>query len=189
MAALGAGLVVAIPTDTVYGLAVDPSVPGATDRLFAMKQRPAGLALPVLVSDLDQGAGLARGGAMTWRARKLAERFWPGALTMVVVRRLGLDWELGGDPATIGLRCPASAVARELCGAVGPLAVTSANPHGDEPAHSVGEVAGAFGPELLVVDGGRCEAVVSTVVDTTVDPPRCARQGGIAWEDVLGALA
>lgn len=183
--ALGAGRVVAIPTDTVYGLAADPSRRGATDQLFALKGRPPDLALPVLVADLEQGAALVGDGEMDPVARRLAERFWPGALTVVVKRRSGLEWDLGGDPATVGLRCPAGAVARALCRSVGPLAVTSANRHGAPPAVTAAEVAEMFGPELLVIDGGRCDARSSTVVDTTAVPPRCVRQGAIAWAEVL----
>ena len=186
--ALRSGAVVAVPTDTVYGLAVDPSLPGATDRLFQLKGRPAGLALPVLVAALEQATGLAAPAAMGSAARRLAGRFWPGALTLVVTRRPGLEWELGGDPATIGLRCPAADVARALCAAVGPLAVTSANRHGGAPACTAAEVEAMFGVELPVVDGGRCQAPVSTVVDTTTEPPRCLRHGGVAWDDVLAAL-
>ena len=111
VAALTAGAVVGVPTDTVYGLAVDPRRPGATDLLFALKRRPATLELPVLVADLAQAQSLAGPDGLPAVARRLVARFWPGSLTVVVTRRAGIDWELGGDNTTIGLRCPAGALA------------------------------------------------------------------------------
>ncbi len=186
--ALRAGQVVAIPTDTVYGLAVDPRRPEATATLFALKGRPADVAVAVLVADLDQAHALAahQGGAgLSPRATALAGRFWPGALTMVVHRRAGLDWELGGDQGTIGLRCPAHDVVRRLCAAVGPLATTSANRHGQAPLSTAQEVGASFaGTGLVVVDGGRCQGVPSTVVDLTAEPMRCLRAGAVSWEEV-----
>jgi L-threonylcarbamoyladenylate synthase len=190
-AALGAGQVVAIPTDTVYGLAVDPSRPGATAALFELKGRPSGMALAVLVADLDQADALASHdgqAGLSTAARRLAERFWPGALTLVTSRRAGIDWDLGGDPATLGLRCPADDVARSLCATVGPLAATSANRHGEPPLQIAGEVIGSFGTGLLVIDGGRRDGLPSTVVDLTTEPMRCRRAGEVSWEDVLAAV-
>jgi L-threonylcarbamoyladenylate synthase len=187
-AALRAGAVVALPTDTVYGLATDPTRPGATEAVFALKGRPAGLALPVLVADLLQADAVAGPAGLGGPGRLLAETFWPGALTIVVPRRPGIGWRLGGDETTVGLRCPAGSVARRLCAMVGPLATTSANPHGAAPARSAAEVASSFGPGLLVVDGGRCEGVPSTVVDVT-GSPTLLRRGGVSWEEVLAALA
>ena len=115
VAALLAGDVVGIPTDTVYGLAVDPRHHGATDALFALKGRPVVSELPVLVADVEEGRSLAGPRGWPEEAGRLADRFWPGALTIVVERRAGLDWEIGGDGRTIGVRCPAHAIARTLC--------------------------------------------------------------------------
>jgi tRNA A37 threonylcarbamoyladenosine synthetase subunit TsaC/SUA5/YrdC len=92
--ALLAGQPVILPTDTVYGVAVDPSRPGATERLFAIKERPTDVALPVLAADHEQALGLA--GAVPDAARRLAERFWPGGLTLVLARHPGVTWDLGG---------------------------------------------------------------------------------------------
>src|ERR1700722_12928346 len=102
--ALRAGLVVAIPTDTVYGLAVDPSAPGATDLLFAVKARPNSVETPILVSGEEQAEAVVAPGAWTARVRHLTRRWWPGPLTIVVERRGDLSWALGGDATTIGLR-------------------------------------------------------------------------------------
>ena len=187
--ALRAGLVVGIPTDTVYGLAVDPTRVGATAALFSAKGRPTSLELPVLVAGVDQAEALAGPDGLAPVARLLAERFWPGALTVVVARRAGVEWELGGTGDTVGLRCPASEVARSLCRAVGPLATTSANRHGRPPLVTAEALAAEFGPELLVVDGGRCAGAPSTVADVSADPVRCLRAGGVAWDEVERALS
>jgi L-threonylcarbamoyladenylate synthase len=183
--ALRAGAVVAIPTDTVYGLAVDPRCRGATDSLFALKRRPATLELPVLVADVAQAESLVGPGGLPPVARRLADRFWPGSLTIVVPRRGGVDWELGGDGLTIGLRCPAHPMVHRLCQLVGPLATTSANRHGERPITSADAVAGEFGLEVaLVIDGGVCDGTPSTVVDVTGEGLRCLRDGAVAWREV-----
>ena len=186
--ALRDGAVVAVPTDTVYGLAADPARAGATAAVFALKGRPAGLALPVLVAGLDQAGAVTGPGGLLGPGRVLAEAFWPGALTVVVPRRPGLGWELGGDERTVGLRCPASDAARRLCAVVGPLATTSANRHGEAPATTAAGVRRAFGPGLLVVDGGPCAGAPSTVVDVCGEEPRLLREGGVAWRDVRAVL-
>jgi len=185
--ALAAGLVVGIPTDTVYGLAVVASVPGSADALFALKGRPGTAEIPVLVADLAQADTFA---SITGPARRLAERCWPGPLTIVVARRRGVGWALGGDGRSIGVRCPGLALTRSLCAAAGPLAVTSANLHGEPPLTTADAVRDAFGPGLAaVVDGGTCGGEPSTVVDATAEPARCLRPGGLPWDEVEAALA
>jgi L-threonylcarbamoyladenylate synthase len=188
VAALRAGAVVGIPTDTVYGLAVDPTIPGATDALFELKSRPPSLDLPVLVGSIEQAGELAGPTGLSKTARHLAEHFWPGALTIVVPRRRGLEWALGGDALTIGLRLPDHPVARALCAEVGALATTSANVHGEAPCTAAGAVVRAFGSRVVVVDGGRCDGAPSTVVSVLDGVPHCLRDGAVAWEDVLAAL-
>lgn len=186
-AVLEAGGVVALPTDTVYGLAADPGVPGATDALFALKGRPETLELPVLVVDLAQAETFAE---ITAPARRLTEVFWPGALTIVVRRRAGIDWSLGGHGRTVGVRSPAHPIPRWLCTTVGPLATTSANRHGDPPLVDAPAVRRAFAGGLgLVVDGGRCDGAPSTVVDVTSTAARCLRHGALGWEEIEGVLA
>jgi tRNA threonylcarbamoyl adenosine modification protein (Sua5/YciO/YrdC/YwlC family) len=185
--ALADGLVVAVPTDTVYGLAVDPFHPGASDRLYTVKQRPREVSLPVLVADVDQALGLAT--AVPAAARVLMERFWPGALTIVIPRRPDLDADLGDDEATVGVRCPDHAVPLALCRAVGPLATTSANPHQEETPDNAQDVAALFGDQVAVVlDGGVCQGAPSTVVDCTGEDPKLLREGRIPWLDVVAAL-
>lgn len=181
LAALRAGGVVGLPTDTVYGLAVDPSVPGATAALFSLKGRPSTTPLPVLVSGIEQAEQL---GIFGVGSRSLAEALWPGALTIVVERHRAARMDLGGSTATIGLRCPSHSVPRELCRRSGPVAATSANRHGEPDLASAAEVAEAF-PGLLILDGGECRGVSSTVVDATGEEPLLLRAGALAWGEIL----
>ncbi|HUR48467.1 MAG TPA: L-threonylcarbamoyladenylate synthase [Acidimicrobiales bacterium] len=180
---LGRGEVIGTPTDTVYGLAVVPGIAGAVDRLFVAKGRPASVPVAVLVADLDQAQALCDAPL----PRPLVERHWPGPLTLVVRRRAGLDWDLGGNPHTIGLRWPDHALVRELCSSAGPLATTSANLHGNpSPTQAAGvaeEMAGA--PVTLVLDGGECAGRPSTVVDLTGDIPVVLREGALGESDLL----
>ncbi|MDR3647594.1 MAG: L-threonylcarbamoyladenylate synthase [Acidimicrobiales bacterium] len=187
-AALEAGAVVAIPTDTVYGLAVDPTRRGATDALFALKSRPETLDLPVLVGSIEQADALAGPAGLSPSARRLALELWPGALTVVVPRRGGLGWSLGAHNQTIGLRLPDHAVARALCDEVGALATTSANVHGAPPCTDADAVRRAFPPSVVVVDGGRCAGAPSTVVSLLGDAPECLREGAVAWSDVVAVI-
>ena len=174
-----------IPTDTVYGIAVVAEDPVATARLFEIKQRPSAAALPVLASDAEQAFSLC--GDVPDLARRLAERHWPGGLTLVLPRRAGLDLDLGGvDDGTIGVRVSDHRVPTELARRVGPLAATSANLHGQPtPTTAEGVVAQLGGVVPVVIDGGVCEGAASTVVavsergDLTV-----LREGRIAPGDL-----
>lgn len=187
--ALAAGLVVAVPTDTVYGLAVDPAVPGATARLFAAKGRPDTVALPVLVPDVGVAEQLA--GPFGAVARRLADRYWPGALTLVLPRSpAALGFELGGDPATVGLRCPAQALLAALLHETGSLAVTSANRHGQPPLTRAEDVRRTFGDGVAaVLDGGTCDGTPSTVVRIAGDHLELLRAGAVDFADLLATAA
>lgn len=185
--ALKAGRVVAIPTDTVYGLAVDPFRTGATDRLFALKRRPREVDLPVLVADREQALSLAF--AVPEPALRLMELYWPGALTLVLPRNPEVAADLGTDDATIGLRCPGHPLPLALCAAAGPLATTSANRHREPTLSTAAEVAAAFGDSVkVVIDGGTCAGAPSTVVDCTGEVPKLLRQGRIPWAEIIAAL-
>jgi tRNA threonylcarbamoyl adenosine modification protein (Sua5/YciO/YrdC/YwlC family) len=183
---LAAGIVVAIPTDTVYGLAVDPSQPGAVDRVFALKKRPGAVALPVLVTGWGQVEMVA--GTLEGAAQGFADQYWPGPLTLVVPRRGRFRADLGGELAaswTVGLRWPDHPVVQALCTAIGPLAVTSANRHAEPPATSAEDVIVAFtGDDRLsaVLDGGVCDGAPSTVVECRGPVSRCLREGAIRWD-------
>jgi L-threonylcarbamoyladenylate synthase len=189
--ALAAGGVVAVPTDTVYGLAVDPSRRGAVDRLFALKERPGEVPVPVLVAGWEQVAAVA--GPLGSAAASLADRWWPGPLTLVVPRHPAFTADLGGAPAsrwTVGVRWPDHPIILALCRAVGPLAVTSANRHGDPPATTAAGVARTFAGDArldAVLDGGTCDGVPSTVVECRGPASRCLRDGGVPWDELAGA--
>jgi L-threonylcarbamoyladenylate synthase len=187
-AALAEGAVIAVPTDTVYGLAVDPAQPEAVARLFALKGRPDDVPLPVLVAGPEQVAMVAAD--LEPAAAELAARFWPGPLTLVVPRRRGFTVDLGGPPAarqTIGVRWPDHPVVEALCELLGPLAVTSANFHGAPPASTADGVADLFAGSdqpVVVLDGGRCAGTPSTVVECRGRASRCLREGALDWGDL-----
>lgn len=190
--ALDAGLVVVLPTDTVYGVAVDPTRPGATDRLFAAKGRPRSVVLPVLVAGIEDARRLA---VVDGRAEALMAAFWPGGLTIVVPRAEGVEFDLGdlgdlGDGGTtIGLRAPADRVAAAVCTGAGPIATTSANLHGQPTPPDAAGVAAQLGAGVSVVlDGGPRSGAPSTVVDCTAGPLRVLREGAVAWAAIKAAL-
>lgn len=186
-AALLAGDVIAVPTDTLYGLAACAGVAGTTDRIFAVKRRPKDVALPLLVGSIADALELCA--PQPDEVRALMARCWPGALTIVVRRREGLDLDLGGDGTTIGLRCPDDAITRPLAARVGPLAITSANRHGAPTPDTALGVAQELGREIaLVLDGGVRSGEPSTVVDVTGPEPRLLRAGRIPWPDILATL-
>lgn len=178
VALLADGEVIAIPTDTVYGLAVDPALDGATDRLFAAKRRPRDVTLPVFVTDAAAAAAIAD---VTPLAATLLGAYWPGELTVVLRRLPSFDADLGSNADTVGVRCPDHSFVRALTNAVGrPLAVTSANLHGQETPAGASEVAAELGASIgLVVDAGRCAGEPSTVVDATGTEPVVLRQGAL----------
>lgn len=176
---------IAIPTDTVYGIAVDPSVPGATRRLFDVKQRPTDVRLPVLVADAAQAETVVDIDA---RARRLMDEFWPGGLTIVLRRRSGVDIDVGNGAGvpTIGVRCPGHPVPLRLCAEVGALATTSANLHGGATPPTADEVRDLFGSSLeVVIDGGRCDGEASTVIDASKATLSLIREGSVPWSEVL----
>lgn len=175
--ALRAGLVVLLPTDTVYGLAVDPTVPGATQRLFDLKGRGRDIPIAVLVADAEQAWSLAAP-PVPPATLDLATRHWPGALTLVVTRKPAWQGDVG-DTLTVGVRCPDHDMVRALCREVGPLATSSANRHGAPTPATAGEAEAALPGIDLVIDGGPLPGTASTVLDCTVEPPAVLRQGAI----------
>lgn len=187
-AVLRAGRVVVVPTDTVYGLAVAPQAGGTAAALFALKDRAPDVPVAVLCASQDQALGLADPGSVSEDVRRIASRLWPGPLTLVLTRLPGLDWDLGEPASTIGVRCPDHALLRALAAEVGPLATTSANRHRQPTPVGAGEVAAVFGADVgLVLDGGRCEAQPSAVVDATGPHLRLLRSGGIGLTDIEAA--
>lgn len=177
------GRAIVVPTDTVYGLAASPSVPGATDQLWRLKGRRDDKPMAVLVADAEQGLGLLD---LPVAPRRLVEawinRCWPGALTIVAPRSTSArHLELGSTAAdTIGVRCPADPIVRAITARTGPIAATSANRSG-QPAEVTAAAAAAslLGEVAFVVDGGPGGTVASTVVDVTNQPWRLLREGAI----------
>ncbi len=187
--ALASGLLVAIPTDTVYLLAVDPFVPGASDRLFELVERPREQDLPVLVGSVWQALNLAT--AVPDPSRKLMDRCWPGALTLVLPRDPEVAADLGDDDLTIGLRMSAHAVPLALCREIGPLAVATASAQGEPDFETAEEVADEFDEDEVpvVLDAGRCAGLPATVVDGTGDDLHLIREGRLPWAAIQELLS
>jgi L-threonylcarbamoyladenylate synthase len=174
LAALRRGSVVALPTDTVYGIAALAHDADAMARVFELKGRDEVKSIAVLVADLDQARALTTADLDRYAPH------WPGPLTVVATRRAGVALHLGGDPTTVGVRCPDSPFVRRLAQELGPIAATSANLAGQPTLATAAEVAAAFPDLPIVVDGGPLPGAASTVVDATVDPPRVLRAGPIS---------
>ena len=175
--ALLRGEAVVIPTDTVYGLAAIPTLPGAVQRLFALKGRGREVPIAVLVADAAQAWALAMT-PVPAAAQDLAGRHWPGALTIVVDRDASWPGDVGDTPS-VGLRCPDHAEVRELCARLGPLATTSANLHHEPTPVTAWAAAAAFPSVEVVVDGGTLGGAPSTVVDCRREPPAVLRAGAV----------
>jgi tRNA threonylcarbamoyl adenosine modification protein (Sua5/YciO/YrdC/YwlC family) len=186
VAALEAGEAVILPTDTVYGLAVALSVPGATKLLFALKDRPEGVPIAVLVASPAQAHELVE--PPSTAVSRVLDALWPGPLTVVLRRRADAHVDIGGDGSTVGVRCPDHALLRRLAEVVGPLATTSANRHGEPTPETASAAAAALTAEVaVVIDGGPCRGIASTVVDGTDDALPVLRPGPITPEQVLAA--
>ena len=193
---LRSGGVVALPTDTVYGIAVALETPGGIERLFAAKSRPPDKAVALLLADAGQASDI---GAMTPAAMALATALWPGGLTLVVPRSTDRDLPaaLGGGALapgaipTVGLRVPDHAAPRALARALGPLPTTSANVSGEPELQTAAEIDARIGVALdLILDGGPASGgPASTVVDCTGDRPVVVRAGAIPVETIDAVLA
>lgn len=189
IAVLREGGVVAFPTDTVYGIAVAPAIPNGVERLFHVKRRPADKGIALLLADADQAGTV---GLVDSRARRLAARFWPGPLTLILPARtaVGNQGANTDGPATVGVRLPDHPTPRALAAALGPLPTTSANLSGQPDAVEAAEVVAMLGDRIdLVLDGGRTRgAIASTVVDLSVDPLVVRREGPIGSARILALL-
>ena len=186
---LRSGGIVALPTDTVYGLAVDLASPGGIDRLFAAKRRPNDRAVVLLLANADQAARLVDWPAS---AAALAGAFWPGGLTIIVAQRpdAALPPELTGGRQTVGLRLPDHSSPRALAAALGPLPVTSANVSGLAEASNPMEIRDQLGEAIdLILDGGPARGgPSSTVVDCSTPTPRILRDGAIGADEIRDTL-
>jgi len=189
---LAAGEAIAFPTETVYGLGADAANPSAVAKIFALKGRPADHPLIVHFADpaaIDDWAIEIPNGA-----RKLAARFWPGPLTMILKKSARVPGAVTGGQDTVGLRCPSHPVAQELLRAFarigsGAVAAPSANKFGHVSPTTAAHVREEFGPSLFVIDGGACEVgLESTIVDLSRGAPVLLRPGGISRAALAQAL-
>ena len=176
--AIHSGQVVGIPTDTVYGLGVDPQDQEAVSRLYEIKGRPEHVPVGLLVATVEQAKSI---GEIGEAGEELARKHWPGPLTLVVKPKVILsDWVGDAHLRTVGIRVPDHPVARQLLERTGPLAVTSANRSGGEEALSDTEARRIFGEEVAVYVEGECSVgEASTVVDVTGDQPVILRKGPV----------
>jgi L-threonylcarbamoyladenylate synthase len=187
---LRSGELVAFPTDTVYGVGAVVWNAAAVGKLYAAKLRRADKAIPVLLADADDFALVA--GVLLPAALRLAGRFWPGPLTIVVPRAAGVPDEVTAGGASVAVRVPDHDLARALIRAAGaPLAATSANLSGRPSPVTAEEVVAQLGGRIpLVLDGGRCPGgLASTVVDLTGPTPVILRPGPLTLQEILSALA
>ncbi len=184
---LRSGGLVAFPTDTVYGLGGVAFNGHAVESIYEAKNRPEEKAIPVLIGEVEDLGKVAA--EMTGIAQRLAERFWPGPLTLVVKQHPGLPAGISAN-ATIGVRIPDHALARRLLRMAGPLAVSSANLSGYPSPRTAQEVFEQLdGRIAMILDGGRTSGgIPSTVVDCLTSVPRIIRVGPISEEDILAAL-
>lgn len=182
------GGVVAYPTDTLYGLGADAFNEQAVERVFVIKGRPHGMPLPLLLADADALAQVAS--EVPPLARVLAERFWPGALTLVIPRSAKVPELVSGRGWKVGVRVPDHPVPRELARRLGaPITGTSANKSGGPDPRTADDVRRQLGDEVdLVIEGGGLPAgQPSTVLDLTGPSPRIVRQGAITKEALEAA--
>jgi len=185
--ALRAGRVVAFPTDTLYGLAVDPRRPDAVERLFRLKGRDARTAVPLVAATLEQAMLVAN---FTERERRAAAAFWPGPLTIVAPANSAVTPEARGGQGTVAIRVPAHEIARALARAFEfPITATSANRSGQPAADSADSVAAVLPDVDVLIDGGRAPGgAPSTIISFDDTRPILLREGAVAWERVIKSL-
>lgn len=179
------GGIVALPTDTLYGLAVDPFRADAVHRVFAAKGRPAARGLPLIAADTAQVE--THLGRLSPRAARLAARFWPGPLTLLVTAPRALADGVTGGTGKVGVRVPAHEVARAICAACGrPITATSANISNHPATANPDEVERTLGDgvDLLIDTGATRGGAPSTIVDVTAENPQLVRAGAISWDEI-----
>ncbi len=188
--ALRNGGVVAIPTDTLYGLAANALDSVAVGKVFRLKGRPGGMPLPLLLADIaDMGACAA---AVPQTALALAERFWPGALTIVLPKSERVPYAVTAGLDSVALRVPDHPVPRKVARMLGaPITGTSANLSGATGLSSAQAVRDAFGDALdFILDGGDASGgVASTIIDLTTATPSILRQGAVPQSAIEGVIA
>jgi len=187
--ALRAGGVVALPTDTVYGLIAVAADDAAVERVYEIKARDPAQAMPVFAGSVDQAELIAE---MTDAARRLAGAFWPGALTIVMRAKPSFTTRAAAGGETIGVRVPDDPFLCEAASQLGPLTGTSANIAGREECHTAAEVRAQLGDAVdVIVDAPvRATGMPSTVVDCSEPAAvRIVREGAIGRDAIADALA
>jgi len=174
---------IAFPTDTVYGLAADVFSPVGIQKIYLAKQRPEEKALPILIGDLSQLEGLVL--LISDEVQRIAQVFWPGALTLVLPKGPQIPSELS-PYATVGIRMPNLDFTRQLLRETGPLATTSANISGRSNPTSAQDVIDQLGGQVnLILDGGETPGpAASTVIDATSTELKLLRAGPISLEEI-----
>ena len=183
------GGVVAYPTDTVYGLGACMTDTAAVDRIFQVKGRPKGMALPVLLADKVQMESILT--SVPLSARRLADEFFPGALTIILPKSNSVPDIITGGGRTVAFRIPDHRVPLALIKGLGkPIVGTSANLSGQPSALTAAEVQAQIGDKIdMVIDGGRCPGgIESTVIDLSGKKPVVRRQGAISIEKLRKIL-
>ena len=180
--AIRRGDLVVMPTDTVYGIAADAFVPEAVADLLAAKGRGRAMPPPVLVGSVETLDGIAD--EVPEAGRRLVEKFWPGALTIICHQQPSLVWDIGDTGNTVAVRMPDEELALEFLAKTGPLAVSSANKSGEPPATTCAEAEEQLGDSVAVyLDGGPTPgSTPSTIVDLTHSTPRVLRAGALSFE-------
>jgi L-threonylcarbamoyladenylate synthase len=182
VALLRGGGIIAFPTDTAYGLGVDPFNEGAVDRLFRIKGRPETKPILLVIDSIAMAESIGR---PTGIFHAVAKRFWPGPLTMVIESQLHVPMNITAGTNTIGLRWPSAHFAANLLARFGmPITATSANRAGEPSAITAAEIQSQFADGLdAVIDGGVLPVRGgSTLLDLTIDPPVLLREGPITFE-------
>ena len=188
--ALRGALLIVYPTDTWYALGADALSRDALRRLFALKRRDPEKPVALIASDAAMAFELAA--SVPFAARRFAQAFWPGPLTIVMPARRGIPAEIVGPDGGVGVRVPAHHVARELAAALGgPLTATSANRSGKAPAQTLADARSAFATKVKVyLEGGRLDAPApSTVVSVRGDEWAMIREGAVPERELAAALA
>lgn len=181
------GGLVAFPTDTVYGVGALAFDEAAVESIYTAKDRPVEKAIPILIGDTADLPKVTS--TIPDMAHKLASRFWPGPLTLVLPKKPYLP-EAVSSTDTVAVRVPDHQFARELLLKAGPMAVTSANISGQPSPSTADEVFAQLGGRIaIIIDGGKTPGgVPSTLVDCTKDQPEILREGPISLEELLSVL-
>jgi L-threonylcarbamoyladenylate synthase len=186
VSALNSGDVIVYPTDTLYGLGADIYNDEAVKKIFTLKKRGFDQPLSVAVASLEDLEDIA---FVDDRVRRVAEKFLPGSLTIVLKKKNVVSDLVTAGSDTIAIRIPDNPFALRLLEVFGPLTCTSANIHGKDTSPTVDDIRKDFQDDILVyIDAGQLEGMPSTIVDLSGDEPRILREGAILGEEVLKAI-